>query len=75
MSSDENVYVNVEISSTETNTDYESDDSIGELPNSSDDTSINLGDVNKEENKMVVEGERPTEDDDNDLDGKCNILP
>ena len=75
MSSDENLYLNVEISSTETDTDYESDDSIGELSNRSGDgdTSINVGieddePVNEEENETVVEGERHT-----DLDGNHNV--
>ena len=73
MSSDENLYLNVEISSTET--DYESDDSFGELSNSSGDgdTSINVEieddeSVNEEENETVVEGERHT-----DLDGNHNV--
>ena len=73
MSSDENLYLNVEISSTET--DYESDDSFGELSNSSGDgdTGINVEieddeSVNEEENETVVEGERPT-----DLDGNHNV--
>ena len=75
MSSDENLYLNVEISSTETNTDYVSDDSIGDLLNSSGDgdTSINVEieddePVNEEENETVVEGERHT-----DLDGNHNV--
>ena len=80
MSSDENLYLNVEISSTDTDTDYESDDSIGELPNSSGDgdTGINVEieddeSVNEEENVTVVEGEGHTEDNDIDLDGNHNV--
>ena len=75
MSSDENLYLNVEISSTKTDTDYESDNSIGELSNRSGDgdTSINVGieddePVNEEEYETVVEGERHT-----DLDGNHNV--
>ena len=78
MSSDENLYLNVEISSTETNTDCDSDDSIGELSSNSDDTSINVEveddePINEEENETIVEGEKHREDDDIDLDGNHNV--
>ena len=75
MSSNENLYLSVEISSTETNTDYESYYTSGDLTNSSDDTRINIEvedkSTNEEENE-TVEGESHIVDDEVNQDRNQN---